>query len=212
MTEMWLAVLAGLAVGLALEVGNGNGGGHGFAQALNVLRRGTPEEKRRAIELFADIGDMQVVPALQQTLHDEDGSVREAAQQAMWTIWLRSGDDEIDTLMHEGIHCMERGQYAEAIAIFDVMIDRAPQFAEGYNKRATVYYLMEQFERSIADIHRTLELNPLHFGALSGMGLCYLGLDEPRQALAWFERAVAVNPNMETIQAYIRQIRDFLDE
>ena len=212
MTEMWLAVVAALAVGLALEVGNGNGGGHGFAHALRALRRGTPTEKRQAIGLFARIGDMQVIPALLQMLRDDDGGVREAAQDAMWAIWLRSGDDEIDRLMSEGIRLMEQEEYAEAIEIFDEMIRRAPQFAEGYNKRATVYYLMHKFEQSIADIHRTLELNPAHFGALSGMGLCYLGLDEPRQALEWFEHAVAVNPNMETIQTYIRQIRNFLDD
>lgn len=212
MTEMWLAVVAALAVGLAVEVGNGNGGGDGFAHALRALRRGTPTEKRQAIELFATIGDMQVIPTLLQMLRDDDGGVREAAQNAMWIIWLRSGDDEIDTLMSEGIRLMEQEEYAESIAIFDEMIRRAPRFAEGYNKRATVYYLMEKFEQSIADVHRTLELNPVHFGALSGMGLCYLGLDEPRQALEWFERAVAVNPNMETIQAYIRQIRNFLDD
>jgi tetratricopeptide (TPR) repeat protein len=90
------------------------------------------------------------------------------------------------------------------------MIANVPTFPEAYNKRATVYYLMQEFEPSIADIHKTLELNPVHFGALSGMGLCYLGLNEPRQALEWFERAVAVNPTLDTIQSYIQQIRDYL--
>jgi len=208
-----LAVVTTLmvALGLALEAGNGNGGGHGLAHALEVLRHGTPPEKRRAIDLFARIGDMQIMPALVQALRDEDGGVRDAAQNAMWAIWLRSGDDDIDALMAEGIRLMEQEQYAEAIDIFDQITARAPQFAEGYNKRATVYYLMDEFDKSIADIHRTLELNAVHFGALSGMGLCYLGLDEPRQALEWFERAVAVNPNMDTIQAYIQKLREFLN-
>jgi tetratricopeptide (TPR) repeat protein len=128
----------------------------------------------------------------------------------MWTIWLRSGNDQIDALMLDGIRLMEAEHYLEAAEIFDQIIAGAPQFAEGYNKRATVYYLMQEFEKSIADIHTTLELNPVHFGALSGMGLCYLGLEEPRQALGWFERAIVVNPNMATIQSYIQQIREFL--
>jgi tetratricopeptide (TPR) repeat protein len=113
-------------------------------------------------------------------------------------------------LMVEGVRLMEMQRYPEAVHIFDQIIARAPNFAEGYNKRATVYYLMQEFEKSIADIQNTLELNPVHFGALSGMGLCYLGLDEPRKALEWFERAVTVNPNMDTIQSYIQQIREFL--
>jgi Tetratricopeptide repeat len=199
-----------VVLGLALEAVNGNGGGHGLAHALDVLKQGTPAEKLKALELLATLGDMQVMPVLVQALRDDDVRVRAASQNVMWAIWLRSGNDEIDALMVEGVRLMESQQYPEAVEIFDQIIARAARFAEGYNKRATVYYLMEEFEKSIADIHQTLELNPVHFGALSGMGLCYLGLNEPRKALEWFERAVAVNPNMDTIQSYIQQIRDFL--
>jgi tetratricopeptide (TPR) repeat protein len=200
-----------VVLGFALEALNGNGGGHGLAHALEMLRHGTAAEKLKAIELLARIGDMQVMPALVQALRDDDVHVRAAAQEAMWIIWLRSGSDDIDALMAKGIRLMEQRQYPEAVNIFDQIITRMPKFAEGYNKRATMYYLMQEFEKSIEDIHHTLELNPVHFGALSGMGLCYLGLDEPRRALEWFERAVAVNPNMDTIQVYIQQIREFLN-
>jgi tetratricopeptide (TPR) repeat protein len=212
MTVTTLTIVMTLIVvlGLALEAVSGNGGGQGLAHALEVLTQGTTAEKLKALELLAKLADMQVMPAIVQALRDDDGRVRAVAQHVMWTIWLRSGDDQIDTLMAEGIRLMEAEQYPEAVEVFDQIIARAPKFAEGYNKRATVYYLMLEFEKSIADIHQTLELNPVHFGALSGMGLCYLGLVEPRQALEWFERAVAVNPNMDTIQSYIQQIREFL--
>jgi tetratricopeptide (TPR) repeat protein len=212
MTVTTLTIVMTLIVvlGLALEAVSGNGGGQGLAHALEVLTQGTTAEKLKALELLAKLADMQVMPALVQALRDDDGRVRAVAQNVMWTIWLRSGDDQINTLMAKGIRLMEAEQYPEAVEVFDQIIARAPKFAEGYNKRATVYYLMLEFEKSIADIHQTLELNPVHFGALSGMGLCYLGLVEPRQALEWFERAVAVNPNMDTIQSYIQQIREFL--
>jgi tetratricopeptide (TPR) repeat protein len=210
---MRLAVLTMLfgVLGLALEAVNGNGGGHGLAHALDVLRHGAPAERLKAIQLLARIGDMQVMSALVQALRDEDMRVRAAAQEAMWAIWMRSGNDDIDGLMAEGVRLMEQQRYPEAVEVFDQIISRAPKFPEGYNKRATVFYLMQEFEKSIEDIHRTLEMNPVHFGALSGMGLCYLGLDEPRQALQWFERAIDVNPNMDTIQGYIQQIREFLN-
>jgi tetratricopeptide (TPR) repeat protein len=210
MTTLTIVMTLIVVLGLALEAVNGNGGGQGLAHALEVLKQGTAAEKLKALELLAKLADMRVMPALVQALRDDDGRVRVAAQNVMWTIWLRSGNDQIDTLMAEGIRLMEAEQYPEAVEVFDQIIARAPKFAEGYNKRATVYYLMLEFEKSIADIHQTLELNPVHFGALSGMGLCYLGLVEPRQALEWFERAVAVNPNMDTIQSYIQQIREFL--
>lgn len=210
---MLLTVLTMLfgVLGFALEAVNGNGGGHGLAHALDVLRHGAPAERLKAIQLLARIGDMHVMPALVQALREDDGRVRAAAQGAMWAIWMRSGNDDIDGLMAEGVRLLEQQRYPEAVEVFDQIISRAPKFAEGYNKRATVFYLMQEFEKSIEDIHRTLEMNPVHFGALSGMGLCYLGLDEPRQALEWFERAIAVNPNMDTIQGYIQQIREFLN-
>jgi tetratricopeptide (TPR) repeat protein len=211
MTVTTLTIVMTLIVlGLALEAVNGNGGGHGLAHALEVLKQGTTAEKLKALELLAKLADMQLMPALVQALRDGDGRVRAAAQNVMWAIWLQSGNDRIDALMAEGIRLMEAERYPQAVEVFDQIIARAPDFAEGYNKRATVYYLMLDFEKSIADIHKTLELNPVHFGALSGMGLCYLGLVEPRKALEWFERAIAVNPNMDTIQSYIQQLREFL--
>jgi hypothetical protein len=199
-----------VVLGLALQAVNGNGGGQGLARALEVLKHAAAAEKLKALELLARVADMQVMPALARALRDDDVRVRAAAENVMWTIWLRSGKDQIDTLMVEGVRLMELEHYPEAVEIFDQIIADAPQFAEGYNKRATAYYLMQEFEKSIADIRTTLELNPIHFGALSGMGLCYLGLQEPRQALEWFERAIAVNPNMTTIESYIQQIREFL--
>ena len=212
MTTLTVVMTFIVVLGLALESVSGNGGGQGLAHALEVLKAGSAAEKLKALELLARLGEMPVMPALVQALRDGDERVRAAAQSTMWAIWLRSGDDEIEALMAEGIHRMELEQYAEAIEIFDQIIARAPKFAEGYNKRATVYYLTQEFEKSMADIQRTLELNPVHFGALSGMGLCYLGLNEPRKALEWFERAVAVNPNLDSIQHYIERIRAFLKD
>jgi tetratricopeptide (TPR) repeat protein len=210
MTTLTLLALLAVVCGMAVGSANGNGGGQGLAHALEVLRTGAAADKLKALELLARVGDMQVMPALVQALRDVDLEVRDAAQNAMWAIWLQSGREDIDALMTKGIRLMDRQRYAEAVEIFSQMIAEAPAFAEGYNKRATVYYLMEEFDKSIADIHKTLELNPVHFGALSGMGLCYLGLNQPRQALTWFERAVAVNPNLDSIQHYIQQIRAYL--
>jgi tetratricopeptide (TPR) repeat protein len=206
---MLTLLIGGLAliVALAVSGGNGNGGAQGLAHVLGVLRRGTAMDKLKALALLARLGDMQVMPALVRALRDDDGRVRAAAEAAMWTIWLQSGNEAVDALMAKGIHLLERQRYRDAVEVFSEAIAMAPTFAEAYNKRATVYYLLREFEKSIADIHKTLEYNPVHFGALSGMGLCYLGLNEPRQALTWFERALAVNPNLESIRSYVQQLR-----
>ncbi len=128
----------------------------------------------------------------------------------MWQIWHRSGDESVDALLQEGIEAMQRGNYQAAIDLFTQVIEVAPKFAEGYNKRATTYYLMQRYEESIADCERTIALNPHHFGALSGGGLCYLSQRNLTKALEWFERAVAVNPNMPQIEQYIEVIKRFL--
>src|ERR671925_839607 len=118
-TTLIIVMTLTVVLGLALEAVNGNGGGQGLAHALEVLRQGTVAEKLKALELLAKLADMQAMPALVQALRDDDGRVRVAAQNAMWTIWLRSGDDQIDAMMAEGIRLMEAEQYPEAVEVFN---------------------------------------------------------------------------------------------
>lgn len=126
---------------------------------------------------------------------DPESAARAAA--ALWEMWHRSGDRELDALLRDGVVAMERRDLAAAERIFDQMILRAPQFAEGWNKRATVRYVAQNYEGSIADCEETLKRNPNHFGALSGQGLCYMALGRHREAAAMFRRTLAVHPRLE---------------
>ena len=87
---------------------------------------------------------------------------------------------------------------------------RKPAFAEGWNRRATAYYLAEEFDKSIADCREVLKRNRAHFGALSGLGQIYTALERYEDALDWFRRALAVNPNMAGVEANIREIEQRL--
>jgi tetratricopeptide (TPR) repeat protein len=98
-------------------------------------------------------------------------------------------------------------QHARALEYFDRLVEHAPGFAEGWNKRATVYYLMENYEASVLDIERTLELEPRHFGALSGLGMIYDAIGEPAAALRSFEAAVAINPHLDGARQRIEALR-----
>lgn len=111
----------------------------------------------------------------------------------IWQLWQQSGDSRLDAAMHQAILLMGRVP-AQALAILDDIIARMPNWAEGWNKRATVLYLVGEYDRSLADIDRVLALEPRHFGALAGIGLIRIEKGEPRAALAAFRRALAVNP------------------
>ena len=211
---MLVSTSTGLAlcvVGMMLvALTSSNGAAEPVSQAVRSLQHGKTSERRQAAEVLARLGDQRAVQPLVQALRDEDYLVREAAEQALWSIWHRSGRAEVDARLQEGIVEMQRGALAQAVEIFTEVIAMAPDFAEGYNKRATTYYLMQEFEQSIRDCEKTIALNPVHFGALSGTGLNYLGLRDFRKALEFFTQAVAVNPNMPQIQTYIEAIRKFL--
>lgn len=205
------AGLLGLAASVCiLAIVSRNGAAEPVSHAITMLQKGTTSERRHATEVLAQIGDQRAAPVLAQALRDDDALVRETAEQALWSVWHRSGKPAVDARLHDGMVAMQRGAFEEAVAIFTEVIEMAPDFAEGYNKRATTYYLMQEYEKSIRDCDRTIALNPIHFGALSGAGLCYLGLRNLTKALDYFERAIAVNPNMLQIQRYVEDIKKFL--
>ena len=133
------------------------------------------------------------------------------AEQQIWQIWSESEDPLVNRLMRDGVQAMAAEQLAVALDYFNRMVELAPDFAEGWNKRATVYYLMDNYQASVLDIERTLDLEPRHFGALSGLGMIYDAIDEPEAALRSFEAAVAVNPHLDgprqRIEALRRQLR-----
>jgi tetratricopeptide (TPR) repeat protein len=138
--------------------------------------------------------------------------VRVLAEQAVWQVWSRSGDPETDSLLQEGIEQMSRGDGPAAVETFTRVIERRPDFAEGWNKRATVYFLMGENEKSLRDCDEVIKRNPDHFGALAGYGQIYLRLDDPERALEYFRRALRVNPNMEAVRRAIPRLEQLLTE
>jgi Flp pilus assembly protein TadD len=132
--------------------------------------------------------------------------VAEAARAAnvLWQMWHRSGDARLDGLLREGTEAMERQDLVAADATFTRLIEEAPAFAEGWNKRATVRYMAGEYAASIADCRETLARNPHHFGALSGQGLCHLALGQFGEATELFRRTLAVHPHLGSARNNLR--------
>src|SRR5262245_102570 len=115
----------------------------------------------------------------------------------IWRVWLDSGRPEIDAIMQDALALVEAGRPHAAMPLLDSIVARAPEWAEGWNKRATVLYLIDDYERSLADIDRVLALEPRHFGALAGRGLIHIAQENYRAALEDYRRARAVNPFLQ---------------
>jgi Flp pilus assembly protein TadD len=128
----------------------------------------------------------------------------------IWAIWAKSGDEDVDALMADGIARLNGGDADAALVIFDRVVALAPNFAEGWNKRATTLYTMGRFAESSQDIDKVLALEPRHFGALSGLGLCDIRLGKDREALVAFQRAAAVDPNLPGVQMHIAALKERL--
>ena len=182
------------------------------AEALAALKSPQEPARAEAIAWLAELGTMADAPLLQARLRDESALVRGYAEQGLWRLWTRSGDAAIDALMAHGSEALQAGLLEEAIDDFTAVIRSKPEFAEGWNRRATAYFIAGDYARSMADCAEVLERNPGHFGALSGMGQIQLKLENYHEALAWFRRALAVNPNMAGVELAIRRIEDKLRE
>ena len=201
LTSLRLAV-AGLLLGLgALHAQTAR------EQALAAIDSSDPGVRLQAVSQLAVSGEMADAQVLLDALYDEDAGVRAAAEQGVWQVWMRSGEPDIDALLQSGIRHMEQRQMGLAVDAFTRVIERRPDFAEGWNKRATAYYLMGDIAQSLQDCDEVIKRNPHHFGALSGYGLLYVQRGELERALEYFERALEINPNMEGVEQSVAMIR-----
>lgn len=123
----------------------------------------------------------------------KDEAEGDAVVAEIWQVWMQSDDAALDEAMQRAVLAMGHVP-GLALPILDDIVARAPLWAEAWNKRATVLFLLGEYDRSLADIDRVLALEPRHFGALAGIGFIRMSQGESRQALKALRRALAVNP------------------
>jgi len=124
----------------------------------------------------------------------------------IWALWRETDDPVAAQALADGIQAMRTRQYRNAYQHFSEVIRQAPAFAEGWNARATVLYLMGAYRESIDDIRETLQREPRHFGALSGLGLIFLHQKQLGPAATAFRDALSINPHLPRIRATIERL------
>jgi len=140
------------------------------------------------------------------TTSDEEAS---NITREIWQRWTANADPKVSQLMQIGIRALNYSTYRKALQSFDRVIEIAPEFAEGWNKRATLYYHIKEYRRSIDDIKKTLRLEPRHFGAWSGLGLVSIAQENYAGALAAFKKALSINPHIPNIRRYVQKLEDW---
>src|SRR5262245_2525557 len=173
------------------------------AEAVTDLKHVAEERRAEAVIWLARHSGTSDEPLLVARLRDESRIVRMLAEQGLWVLWGRSGDPAIDALVERGSEYLQDGRFAQAAAIFTEVIRRKRDFAEGWNKRATAYYLAGDYPRSLADCDEVMKRNPAHFGALSGYGQIYFKLEQYDKAIEYWQKALEVNPNMDGVRQNI---------
>ena len=135
-----------------------------------------------------------------EALKGDDAELAATAEALLWRTWCRSGDSEADRIFRAGVDAMQKGELKEAEHLFGKVIEMLPDFAEGWNKRATVRFMRKNFAGSIADCQETLARNPNHFGAASGQGLCHMSRGEFREAAICFRRALEIHAHLGAVR------------
>ncbi|WP_026731298.1 tetratricopeptide repeat protein [Fischerella sp. PCC 9605] len=138
--------------------------------------------------------DSLFVNSLLKDLKNPDETVREQATKKLWRIWYQQKGIYGLEMIERSQKLMDSGQIAKAETVLTELVNEQPDFAEAWNRRAFLYYSTGKYEKSIADCLMAIQINPVHFGALHGIGLSYAAVGEYAKAIAAFRRALQIQP------------------
>jgi tetratricopeptide (TPR) repeat protein len=137
-----------------------------------------------------------------------DDASAKAVEARIWAIWLQTPSDTAALLMSRAKAAIDARQMDVAVKLLDATIKLRPDFVEAWNRRATVYYLQNDYGRSLADIQQVLAREPRHFGALAGLGMIMQELGDDKHALDAFRKALAVNPHLEKVPDLVKTLSE----
>lgn len=140
---------------------------------------------------------------------DEDSA--KAISDRIWGVWLGSGGDTTNLLISRVRSAIEKKEYDLAIQLLDSVIEFKPEYVEGWNQRATVYYMKQDYTRALADLAQVLSREPRHFGALFGVGVIMQEFGDDRRALEVYRRALELDPHMKRIPDLVKTLSEKIE-
>lgn len=160
---------------------------------------------------LADQNDPRL-PMLFDTLESaQNPGIAARTEQEIWRIWHTSPTDDALNIMTEARRALDIGDFKSSIKKLNELVQKYPEYAEAWNQRAIVLYVTEDFEGSLRDVNRAIALEPRHFGAYSGMGQCYLRLDQPERALEAFQTALEIHPWLSNVKQQMDMLRAYVN-
>ena len=163
--------------------------------ARQTLAEAAPKSRAEQLdELFATLAA------------SENGEAAKAAERGILRLWLESGSDTIDLLMNRALAATDEEEYPLALDFLDRIITLEPGYVEGWNRRATIHFLNDDYAKAIADLEQVLAIEPRHFGALAGLGTMLRELGHEQLALDAYRQALALDPVMSEVQKAIDEL------
>jgi tetratricopeptide (TPR) repeat protein len=140
-----------------------------------------------------------------------DDSSAKAVEERIWALWLASGSDTANLLMTRVTTAVEAKDLDLALKLLDSLIEIRPDYVEAWNRRATIYYMKNEYGRALADIQQVLAREPRHFGAMSGLGLIMQEIGDDKRALDIYRRALAVHPHLQRIPDLVKTLSEKIE-
>jgi tetratricopeptide (TPR) repeat protein len=156
-----------------------------------------PPDRTRGLEFL--FGALKAAP---------DEASAKHVEARIWAIWLQTPSDTVALLMTRAKVAMDAQNSDVALKLLDAVVRLRPDYVEGWNRRATLYYLRNDYARSLEDIEQVLAREPRHFGALAGLGMIMQDLGDDKRALDAFRRALAVNPHLEKVPELVKTLTE----
>lgn len=172
-----------------------------------LINQWSPSLARSAVLCVGVLGGRAAVLPLVGALHHDDGSVAAVAEDGLWRVWFSTGGSGVRRRLLRAAEMIEQRRHDSALAVLKDVIDRNPEFAEGYHQCAIARMFGGDWAGAISDYQRTLSLNACHFGALSGMGNAHARLGHPHEALRCYRAALRIHPRMEGLRQSIREVQ-----